>query len=448
MSILELRCNKFYNEIYYHNNLLCYRVSTERRVMAKEVSQEKLKKLLAENKALKEENARLKRSGKTSPNKPTRQPIKATLSVLLISFSIVFVLIANIFLWAGNTLFNTDNFTKAVDPVIEQPVVQSAIADYATTELFNNVDVEAYVADALPERIAFLAPQLTQQINTQTKSVLTNVIASDRFQTTWKEVTQKQHERLLTFIKNYQGDGVISVNDLFGQLQTRLSDTSLSFLSNKQLPSRVGDITVANVPQLPVLHEIANNLGLIRWGSVVLAVVTLLAGIFLSKNRRKSFYIFASGVIVAMLSTLIALRVLQAGAASSVQPQYAEAVRTAAEIISSGLRTQSVLIASFMFVMVAIIWVSGNSRRALALKSIYRQGLVAKLHDKLLGSKRSSRLINWVRKYRRGIEWSVFIVSTLILLMVKLSLASMIWWLVSLLVIVGVVELIAGDSSQ
>lgn len=416
--------------------------------MAKDVSQEKLKKLLAENKALKEENARLRRADKKTKEVSTRQPFRTSASVLLISFSIVFVLIANIFLWAGNTLFNTTNFTKTVDPIIEQPVVQAALADYATTQIFANVDVQAYVTDALPERISFLAPQLTQQLNSQTKSVLTNVISSDRFQTTWQEVNQRQHERLLTFIKNYQGDGVISVNDLFGQLQARLGDTSLSFLSDKQLPSKIGNITVANVPQLPVLHEIANNLGLIRWGSIILAAVTMLGGVYLSKNRRKSFYIFAGGVIVAMLSTLIALRVLQAGAASSVQAQYADAVRTSAEIVSSGLRAQSIVLASFMFVLIAIVWISGESSRARALKTMYRQGFASKLHNKLFSSKESSRVIDWVRRCRRAIEWSVFILSTILLLTVKLSLASMIWWLVGLLVIIGIVELIAGDSSQ
>lgn len=414
--------------------------------MAKTVDQDQLKALQAEVKALKLENARLKSARATSAANDHR-PFKTTFSFILILFSVLLVLVANIFLWTGNTVFNTDNYVKAVNPIIEQQSVRTAIAQVTTEKIFENIEVEAYVSEALPPRIAFLAPQLTQQLHNQVENSFKSALASERFQDTWQQVNRKQHERIVSFIKNYDGNGTINVNEIYTQLQSRLADTPLDFLAGRQLPERVGSITVIEAPRLPLYHNIATNLGLIRWLSLALAAVTLFIGMWLSRNRRRAYYLFAGGIVLAMILTLLTLRIIQASAAQSVQPQYADAMRVSVEILTNGLRLQSILISCFIILTVFIVWISGKSPRALQAKSWLRSGIASPLHERAFGT-RGTKLTAFIRRYKRHLEWGAFIIATLILITVRLSIASMLWWLFSLIIIMAFIEFIGTENVQ
>lgn len=412
--------------------------------MAKETNAQKLKQLQAEVKVLRAENTRLKSRGDTT-QKQKKHPLKATISLFFVCVSLALLLVANIFLWAGNTIFNTNNYVRTVNPIIEQPEVQVALADIATEKIFQNVNVENYLAENLPPRTAFLAPQLTQQLQNQVKNGFSTALASDRFQDTWKQVNEKQHARILAFIKNYEGDGNISVSEIYSQLQGNLADTPLSFLSDRPLPERVGSIQVVDAPRLPLYHDIATNLSTIRWLSLGFAAIFLALALWLSKNRRRTYYLFVGGVVCIMLATLLTLRILQASVAGNVESQYADAMRISTEILTSGLRTQSIIVLVFAVLTACIIWISGTSKRVLQAKDWFRNGVGTPLHDSVFKAQ-ESKITHFVGRQRRILEWAVFLVSTAILLYAPLSVASILWWLFGLVVAILLIEFIGAES--
>src|SRR5689334_4629672 len=106
-------------------------------------------KLLAENRELEKE---LKRQEKShAPNSVWRKLAIA----LCITAAAVILVVGNVFFWAGNTIINTDRYVETVQPLLQDKEIQLAIADYTTTQLFKQVDVNQVVQNALPEKAQF-----------------------------------------------------------------------------------------------------------------------------------------------------------------------------------------------------------------------------------------------------------------------------------------------------
>ena len=85
----------------------------------------------------------------------------------------VLLITGNLLFWTGNTLVKTDRFTASVAPIIKNSAVQTAVADYTTTQLYNNVDVSQVITQALPPRAEFLASSITGQLKSYTNSSAT-----------------------------------------------------------------------------------------------------------------------------------------------------------------------------------------------------------------------------------------------------------------------------------
>ena len=245
-------------------------------------------------------------------------------------------MVGNVFFWTGNTIVNTNRFSSVVDPLITKPPIQSAMAQYTTTQIFNNVDVQHYVQQVLPPRADFLAPQLTSQLKSHTQSSLQSVLASPEFQTRWNSSLAKTHQALISYSKSYQGNGTILVSDVFEQLTQQLSDTKLSFLSNVKLPQKVGSIEITTVGWLPALHKITTHIGAYQLVASLLFLASLAGAIFLSPHRRRMVIRLSGLFAVFMLLTLIAVRIAGSFAVSDVAPAYQDAVKVAYDTVAQG----------------------------------------------------------------------------------------------------------------
>ncbi|HVX47936.1 MAG TPA: hypothetical protein VHA05_01110, partial [Candidatus Saccharimonadales bacterium] len=161
-------------------------------------------------------------------------------------------MVGNILFWAGNTLINTDKYVATVQPLMANKTIQSAVADYTTNQVFSQVDVQTFVAGALPPRADFLAPQLTAQLKSTTDKTLQKTLASNRFQVLWANTNRKAQQRLVHAIKTSKTtDGVINLQDVYNRLGESLKDTKLSFLAGKTLPKQAGTINVVDAPWIP-----------------------------------------------------------------------------------------------------------------------------------------------------------------------------------------------------
>jgi hypothetical protein len=410
--------------------------------MPKETAE--MKRLKAENQQLKAENAKLK--ARQSTGGIHWAGIWRSLAVIvLIVISVMTVALGNLFFWTGRTVVDTDRFVSATQPILHDPTVQDTIALYTTNQIFDNVDVEGAVQEALPPRAEFLAPQLTAQLRTQTDKVVKKAVSSDKFLATWDNVQRKQHDRLITFIKDYKGDGEISLNDVYNQLSASLSSTKLSFLANKKLPPKVGSMTLVNAKNLPTAHKIVTHIDTWRVLAVLLFVVTLALAVWISRRKRRTLYLFSVLLALMMLATLIALRIVAKQAGDAADAQYADGVSRSVQILVSGLRTQTIVIFLIAIVMAFVAWVSGQSRSALVFKDQAVLVLTGRLHNSIFGEA-DNKVTAWAGKYKRALEWLGVAVVAIILLTASLSVTTLIVWCIILLVYVIIIEVIGGNQ--
>ena len=415
----------------------------------------KLSSQQSEVKKLKAENARLKKAVSESSKKKTVDykkyggiSIGRTIVIgLLVTLSAILLTAGNIFFWTGNTVVKQDRFVAATSPIVKDPVVQKTAASYTTNKIFEQVDVQSYVQQVLPPKADFLAPQLTNQLKNYTQTTLQKIYASPKFQDRWNKTMARQHERLITFAANYKGDDTISVNDIYNQAVSNLQDTKLAFLSDKKLPAHIGEITVVSAPWLPKFHNLVTHIDQWRLYTALLVVVFLALAIWLSRNRHRTVYWFSSVTVLLMLVTLLVLHTARDRILGTVDPQYQAGVQHIIQTVFHSLVLQTVTILAAAVVVGLVSWVSGSNRGAVAVRR--QVGLIfgGKLHQSVFGES-SNKFSDWVLKNKRLLEWLAVAILAAVMLLVRLTIKSLVIYLIILVLLVLSIEFIAGQKDH
>ena len=396
---------------------------------------------------LKAENTRLKQNIK---NKKKQSRSFAGLArrvgvVFLLSLAVALLVAGNVLFWTGNTIVKQDRYVAATEPIIKDPVVQQTMALYATNQIFDNVDVQNKIEEVLPPRADFLAPQLTNQLRTGTQKILGTALSKPKLQEKWNEVNAKQHQRLINFASKYEGDGDISVNDVFKELSASLKDTKLAFLADKQLPPKVGDVQVISAPWLPTFHKVVTNIDTWRVLAILLLIISVAGAVWLSRNRRRTLYIFAWAAGILMFVTLVALRIIRETVAEKVDPQYEEGVRHIMRIVFNSLVIQTFTIMLVAIVIGLILWVSGPSRSAVAVKDKFSLLLSGRLHEALFG-KSNNAFLAWVNNYKRLLQWTAVGIISVLMLLTRLTPRTLLAFVIILVLSIAVIEVLAGPA--
>jgi hypothetical protein len=324
-------------------------------------------------------------------------------------------------------------------PLAQQPAVQSAVAQKTTDALFSQVDVEQLAAQALPPKAEFLAPTLTSQLKSTTQGQAQKIIAGEDFQRVWQNSLRTAHQTFIKHLKDYQGDGSIDLKDVYKQLSQRLAGGKLSFLANKSLPPKVGDITVIQADWLPTAHRIAANINLLRVLAVSLFLILLGVVIGLSEKRRRA--VIQIGAIISGLSVamLISLRLVRNAAVDNVQPQYQQAATEAWKVFIKPFAVELIIFIVLGLTAVFIAWVSGESSSALGFRRRMDRLFAGKLHESMFSKENSFTL--WAGKYRRALFSLVAAIFVLSLLFISLTLKSFF-----LLLLVSIILALAVES--
>src|SRR3989344_903553 len=104
--------------------------------------------------------------------------------------------------WTQRQLLTTENYVELVAPLPKNEEVALALSQYSVDRLFLKINVEQKIEDVLPTRAAFLAPPLTERLQTRTIDVTKNLIQSDQFQAIWASANRVAHQRLVDTARN------------------------------------------------------------------------------------------------------------------------------------------------------------------------------------------------------------------------------------------------------
>lgn len=401
-------------------------------------SSQRIAKLEAENARLK---AQLKKEKVGSSG---LQFWRRVLLVIVLGIAGAMLVTGNLLFWTGRTLTDTDRYMAIVGPMVQQPDIQQAVAKKTTDALFSQVDVQSAIQNTLPERAAFLAPQLTSQLKSFTTQRAESIVASDGFESVWIEVNTRAHQRILDFLRNYQGDGSIDVTDIYNGLSQRLADTRLSFLADRQLPEKIGQITLVNAPNLPLAHWVVVNLWWVRYLTTSLFILLTVLAVYLAANRRKM--IIRIGLIYSglMLTLLIAIRVTHQLMLERVAADYQAAASTIWQLVTASLVAQTIALFVVGLVLALVAWLTGPSRQARAVQKQVAIVLSGKLHQALF--KQENGVTHFMGRAKRTLEVVIAVGVIGALLFITLTPGNVLLLAIIALLLVGIIEILAAPQ--
>ena len=215
-------------------------------------------------------------------------------------------------IWFNRQILNTDNWTKASSEMLESPVIRAELANYLSDQLYANVDVEAEIRNALPERAKQLAGPAASALRNQVEKRANQALQRPRVQALWEDANRGAHEKLLEVIdggggKSVSTEGGVVTIDLKTLLQETEQRVGVGGRVAKALPASATSIVVLQSDQLDTAQTIGRTLQDLP---VVLVVLSLaLFGIALAVSRgwrRRAVRGYGIGLAVAGAAVLVA----------------------------------------------------------------------------------------------------------------------------------------------
>ena len=106
--------------------------------------------------------------------------------------------------WGARTVLNTDRYVATVAPLANDPAVQQSIARKVTAQVFEALNVEGVISDALAsigDRATVLAGPLTTALRGFVQEQVLRVVQSDAFDTFWTEANRFVHTQVVEILK-------------------------------------------------------------------------------------------------------------------------------------------------------------------------------------------------------------------------------------------------------
>jgi hypothetical protein len=300
----------------------------------------------------------------------------------LIVISCILVPLSVLSIWVRNQLLNTDRYVENVKPLATNPSVINTAATNVTNALYDQVNVQQVIEDALPPRADFLASPISSGLRQVIEQATTRIMESDQFQRVWLDANRLAHEQVVKALTNQgqavkteNGHIVLDLSALLTQVRDQLVQNGLTIFSRIPINHLNLKIELADAKQLERAQTATRILNRLAWLLPVLAILCLIGGLLLSPHWRKSLIKWGVGTAFAVLLIGAALSVgrsiyLDAVTSPQLPRDTAAAVfDTLVRFLRQGVR---LMIAVALIVAIAA-WITGPTAVATRIRTTSRR---------------------------------------------------------------------------
>ena len=235
--------------------------------------------------------------------------------VLLVVTALLFPIALTAY-WGQRTLTDTERYVATVAPLAQDPTVRQAIGDTVTAALVKQLDAQNRVSGLLADtpRLQPLAGPIAIGVNDFIGTQVTNILASDQFDSVWVAINRKAQEGLMKALSGnpdgaitIQGDQVVlDTGDLIDIVKQRLVDRGLSFAANIPVPAAADrQVVILTSPQLTTARTwYALGQPVAQW---LIYAVLLLFVVAVLVSRRRARMTMAVGIAIIIGAVVIRL---------------------------------------------------------------------------------------------------------------------------------------------
>ena len=215
---------------------------------------------------------------------------RRALPMIIIALATIIAIISVFALWAKRQLLETETWTTTSEELIQDAEIQSALNTFIVSAIFDNVDVEAELANQLPPQVAPLAGPVAGALRSGADNVVERALAEPKVQQLFVDASAAAQSKLIALIDD-EGEfvattgGVVTL-DLKSVLESVTAQLGLPDVAAK-LPAEASSIEVMKSSELDAAQK---GLSLLeKVGYVLTALVLLLyaAAIALAGARRR-----------------------------------------------------------------------------------------------------------------------------------------------------------------
>ena len=309
-----------------------------------------------------------------SEGDPKKKTGRHALPIILIVLATIIGIVSVFALWAKRQVLETDTWRTTSEQLIQDGDIQASLNTFIVSAIFDNVDVQAELADRLPPELAPLAAPISGALRSAADNVVEKALSEPKVQQLFVDASAAAQSKLIALIEDKgqfvsTTDGVVSL-DLTSVLTSVTAELGLPDVASK-LPAGASSIEIMHSDQLAAAQT---GLSLLKTvGYVLTALVLLLyaAAIFLAGDRRRQtlravgFSFIFVGIVVLFARGAGGSLVVDSlsGAASS------DAAVSAAFNIGSSLVArdgQSIIVYGIVIVLAA--WLAGPTRWATSIR--------------------------------------------------------------------------------
>ncbi|MGW6057604.1 hypothetical protein [Streptomyces sp. NPDC055189] len=379
---------------------------------------------------------------------------RRVVAAVLIALVAVLATTSIVGVWGARTTLNTDRWIATVGPLPEDPDVNAAVSTYLAREIFDQLDVEQRLSDALPPRASFLAAPVTGAVHDYLRDSISKLIDNERFQELWRATNRRAHARIIEVLEKrnenvkVSGDTVTlnllpMVNNVLRNLEQELptlfgKKLDLPALSSGELPpglhQRIEKALGVSLPEnfaqirLYNRHELGQLQDTVLMAKravvgLVIAVPVLLGlALWISPHRRRTLLQLGLWLVVTVTVLSTVLRAVRDQLLDQVPSGvYREGARSAMWTVFETLRERGDQLLWLGVGIAVLAYLVGPGRLPRALRGYAAQGaratghLLAKAGDRVEGA----RVRPWLAQHADVLRVSGVIVAALVALLLS-----------------------------
>jgi len=339
--------------------------------------------------------------------------------------------------WADRVISNTDQYVKTVSPLIDDPGVQAAITDEITTAVLDNIDVERVTRVALdtlasqkgvPAGVQAAIPglqiALVNGVNSFVHDQVAKIVASDQFAQVWDQVNRTAHTQMVALLEGNQGNVVtaqgntvtLNLAPAIDRVKTSLVDQGFTVAS--RIPSVQKSFTLVQSDSVTKAQWAYKALDKIGTWLPVIALVLLIGGVLLARDKRRALLRGSLGVAAAMIVLGIALAVARTWYVNTTPANVLTSTTagtvfdTLVRFLRSGLRAVGVL----ALVVALAAFLSGPSTAAVKTRHAFTHGIGSMRGGAEAAGWQTGRLGTWTYTHRQALRLTVALLGGVVLM--------------------------------
>jgi hypothetical protein len=314
---------------------------------------------------------------------------------------------------------DTDKYVETVTPLSYDDDIANAVSIRLTDRLFEEVNVEQQIEEALPDEGSFLAGPLTGRLQDFTQETARDVIKSDAFNKIWVEANRVTHSAITGLIlgegdvlKSEEGKVVLDLNPVVAEVKQKLSEAGVDIFDNVSSGDIDLEYTLAESQGLADVQDAVGTLELLSWVLPFIVLACWVAAVWLSTNRRKTVLYMSIGLSLSMVVLMLVMTIGRSSLLDAISS--AGGSTAAASALYDTLLRDPLSVTRWLFVIgfivAAVSWLVWPADFMVRARAGIRKWAESLSNNKVLGP-----IIEWIARHQRGLQIAGLFVILLVL---------------------------------